>query len=153
MGILPFPEKKTKKMKMKKTLKQKIILPFPEKKTKKMKLKKTVNQKIILPFPEKKTKKMKMKKTVKQKIILPFPEKKKKMMKMKKTVKQKIMNLYREMLMVLVEITLFEELDTSVDKSKSNLYEQKQNNCRNETLFIKKRKNKKSEIRIILNCF
>merc|ERR1712023_238596 len=135
----------------KKTVKQKIILPFPEKKKKKMK--KTVKQKIILPFPEKKKKKkMKMKKTVKQKIILPFPEKKKKM-KMKKTVKQKIMNLYREMIMVLVEITLFEELDTSVDKSKSNLYKQKQNNCRNETLFIKKRKNKKSEIRIILKCF
>merc|ERR1711916_122774 len=111
-----------------------------------------VKQKIILPFPE--NKKKKMKKTVKQKIILPFPEKKKKKkMKMKKTVKQKIMNLYREMIMVLVEITLFEELDTSVDKSKSNLYKQKQNNCRNETLFIKKRKNKKSEIRIILNCF
>merc|ERR1711918_217458 len=109
---------------------------------------------IILPFPEKKKKK-KMKKTVKQKIILPFPEKKKKKkkMKMKKTVKQKIMNLYREMIMVLVEITLFEELDTSVDKSKSNLYKQKQNNCRNETLFIKKRKNKKSEIRIKLKCF
>merc|ERR1712137_537309 len=99
-------------------------------------------------------KKKKMKKTVKQKIILPFPEKKKKKkMKMKKTVKQKITNLYREMIMVLVEITLFEELDTSVDKSKSNLYKQKQNNCRNKTLFIKKRKNKKSEIRIILNCF
>merc|ERR1712113_1169661 len=151
MGILPFPEKKTKKMKMKKTLKQKIILPFPEKKTKKVKLKKTVKQKIILPFPEKKTKKMK--KTVKQQIILPFPEKKTKKMKLKKTVKQKIMNLYREMIMVLVEITLFEELDTSVDKSKSSLYEKKQNNRRDETLCINKRKNKKSEIRIILKCF
>merc|ERR1712146_660295 len=130
--------------------KQKIILPFPEKKTKKVKLKKTVKQKIILPFPEKKTKKMKMKKTVKQKIILPLPEKKTKKMKLKKTVKQKIMNLYREMIMVLVEITLFEELDTSVDKSKSSLYEKKQNNRRDETLCINKRKNKKSEIRIIL---
>merc|ERR1712006_59317 len=97
-------------------------------------------------------KKMKMKKTVKQKIILPFPEKKTKK-ELKKTVKQKIMNLYREMIMVLVEITLFEELDTSVDKSKSSLYEKKQNNRRDETLCINKRKNKNSEIRIILKCF
>merc|ERR1712146_793925 len=119
-----------------------------EKKTKKMKMKKTVKQKIILPFPEKKT--TWVKKTVKQKIILPFPEKKTKKMKLKKTVKQKIMNLYREMIMVLVEITLFEELDPSVDKSKSSLYEKKQNNRRDETLCINKRKNKKSEIRIIL---